>query len=150
VLIVGVSGGGRQVGDVRQVADDHRRSISPVQDIGMVDRLPVSQCPAADADFEITTRLNHGQVDAAPGFIHVTVYSSDPVVSHKKPRAHAFAEAGPGCTSINVRFLRPMLNPFPYLQRIINKLERALSTERLSIYLAAANDDHAAALRLYV
>jgi hypothetical protein len=43
-----------------------------------------------------------------------------------------------------------MVNPFSYLPNIINALERALSPERLSTYLAAANGDHAAALRLYV
>jgi hypothetical protein len=43
-----------------------------------------------------------------------------------------------------------MVNPFPYSQSTINALGRALSPERLSTYLAAANGDHAAALRLYV
>jgi hypothetical protein len=43
-----------------------------------------------------------------------------------------------------------MVNPFPYSQSIINALEKALSAERLSTYLAAAGGDHAAALRLYV
>jgi hypothetical protein len=43
-----------------------------------------------------------------------------------------------------------MVNPFSYSPTIINALERALSPERLSTYLAAANGDHAAALRLYV
>ena len=43
-----------------------------------------------------------------------------------------------------------MVNPFPYSQSIINALERALSPERLSTYLAAAGGDHAAALQLYV
>jgi hypothetical protein len=43
-----------------------------------------------------------------------------------------------------------MVNPFPYSPRVINALEKALSTERLSTYLAAASGDHAAALRLYV
>jgi hypothetical protein len=43
-----------------------------------------------------------------------------------------------------------MVNPFPYSQRIIKALETSLSPERLSTYLAAANGDHAAALRLYV
>jgi hypothetical protein len=43
-----------------------------------------------------------------------------------------------------------MIKPFSYSPTIINALERALSPERLSTYLAAANGDHAAALRLYV
>ena len=43
-----------------------------------------------------------------------------------------------------------MVNSFFYSYSIINALERSLSTERLSTYLAAANSDHAAALRLYV
>jgi hypothetical protein len=43
-----------------------------------------------------------------------------------------------------------MVNPFLYSYSIINALKRSLSTERLSTYLAAANGDHAAALRLYV
>ena len=43
-----------------------------------------------------------------------------------------------------------MVNPFSYSPNIINALERALSPERLSTYLVAANGDHAAALRLYV
>jgi hypothetical protein len=43
-----------------------------------------------------------------------------------------------------------MVNPFSYSPHVINALERALSQERLSTYLAAANGDHAAALRLYV
>ena len=43
-----------------------------------------------------------------------------------------------------------MVNPFAYSQSIISALERSLSSERLSIYLAAAKSDHAAALRLYV
>jgi hypothetical protein len=43
-----------------------------------------------------------------------------------------------------------MVNACQYSQSIINNLERALSTERLSTYLAAAKGDHAAALRLYV
>ena len=43
-----------------------------------------------------------------------------------------------------------MVNPFFYSPHVINALERALSPERLSTYLAAANGDHAAALRLYV
>ena len=42
-----------------------------------------------------------------------------------------------------------MVNPFAYSQHSINALERALSAERLSTYLAAASGDHAAALRLY-
>jgi hypothetical protein len=40
--------------------------------------------------------------------------------------------------------LTPMVNPFSYSQSIINALERALSPERLSTYLAAAHGDHAA------
>jgi hypothetical protein len=43
-----------------------------------------------------------------------------------------------------------MVNSFFYSYSIINSLERSLSTERISTYLAAANSDHAAALRLYV
>jgi hypothetical protein len=43
-----------------------------------------------------------------------------------------------------------MVNPFYYSQSIINALERALSPERLSTYLAAAHGDHATALQLYV
>src|SRR6202171_5348250 len=43
-----------------------------------------------------------------------------------------------------------MVNHFPYSQSIINALERTLSPERLSTYLAATGGDHAAALRLYV
>jgi hypothetical protein len=43
-----------------------------------------------------------------------------------------------------------MVNPFSYSPHVINALERALSQERLSTYLAAASGDHAAALRLYV
>lgn len=43
-----------------------------------------------------------------------------------------------------------MVNPFTYSPPIINALERSLSPERLSTYLAAAHGDHAAALRLYV
>jgi hypothetical protein len=43
-----------------------------------------------------------------------------------------------------------MVNPFTYSQSIISALERSLSSDRLSTYLAAANGDHAAALRLYV
>jgi hypothetical protein len=43
-----------------------------------------------------------------------------------------------------------MVNPFPYSQSVINALERALSPERLSTYLTAVGQDHAAALRLYV
>jgi hypothetical protein len=43
-----------------------------------------------------------------------------------------------------------MVNLFAYSKSIINALERALSPERLSTYLAAAHGDHAAALRLYV
>src|SRR3984893_10477285 len=43
-----------------------------------------------------------------------------------------------------------MVNPFFYSPHVINALERALSPERLSTYLAAANGDHGAALRLYV
>jgi hypothetical protein len=43
-----------------------------------------------------------------------------------------------------------MVNPFPYSPRTINALERSLSVERLSTYLAAVGGDHAAALRLYV
>ena len=35
-------------------------------------------------------------------------------------------------------------------QSMISALERSLSSERLSTYLAAASADHAAALRLYV
>ena len=42
-----------------------------------------------------------------------------------------------------------MVNPFTYSQNIISALERSLSSERLSTYLAAAKGDHAAALRLY-
>jgi len=43
-----------------------------------------------------------------------------------------------------------MVNPFSYSSNVINALERALSSERLSTYLVAANGDHAGALRLYV
>jgi hypothetical protein len=43
-----------------------------------------------------------------------------------------------------------MVNPFAYSQNIISALERSLSSERLSTYLAAAKGDHAAALRLYI
>jgi hypothetical protein len=43
-----------------------------------------------------------------------------------------------------------MVNPFSYSQSIINALEKSLSPERLSTYLAAVNGHHAAALRLYV
>jgi hypothetical protein len=43
-----------------------------------------------------------------------------------------------------------MVNPFPYSPGVINALERSLSPERLATYLAAAGNDHAAALRLYV
>jgi hypothetical protein len=43
-----------------------------------------------------------------------------------------------------------MVNPFSYSPHVISALERTLSPERLSTYLAAANGDHAAALRLYV
>jgi hypothetical protein len=43
-----------------------------------------------------------------------------------------------------------MVNSFSYSVSVISALERALSTERLSTYLAAAGADHAAALRLYV
>jgi hypothetical protein len=43
-----------------------------------------------------------------------------------------------------------MVNPFAYSHSVINASERSLSSERLSTYLAAANGDHAAALRLYV
>ena len=43
-----------------------------------------------------------------------------------------------------------MVNPFPYSSSVINALERALSPERLSTYLAAAGQNHEAALRLYV
>ena len=40
--------------------------------------------------------------------------------------------------------------PFSLFESIINALERTLSPERLSTYLAAAGGDHAAALELYV
>jgi hypothetical protein len=43
-----------------------------------------------------------------------------------------------------------MVNPFIYSPGVINALERALSPERLSTYLAAAGNDPAGALRLYV
>src|ERR1700760_250228 len=43
-----------------------------------------------------------------------------------------------------------MVNPFPYSQNIVSALERSLSAERLSTYLAATHGNHAAALRLYV
>jgi hypothetical protein len=42
-----------------------------------------------------------------------------------------------------------MVNPFSYSPNIINALERALSPERLSTYLAAANGDHAAGLYVW-
>ena len=43
-----------------------------------------------------------------------------------------------------------MVNSFPYSPPVINALERALSPERLSTYLAATGQDHAAALQLYI
>src|ERR1700680_983530 len=48
------------------------------------------------------------------------------------------------------KHFHPMVNPVSYSQSIINALERTLSPERLSTYLAAAGGDHAAALQLYV
>jgi hypothetical protein len=43
-----------------------------------------------------------------------------------------------------------MVNPFFYSPSVISALERALSAERLSTYLAATNGDQVAALRLHV
>jgi hypothetical protein len=43
-----------------------------------------------------------------------------------------------------------MVNSFPYSPPVISALERVLSPERLSTYLAATGQDHAAALQLYV
>jgi len=95
------------------------------------------------------------QPNGSAGLIRVEVYSNvsiSPIPTDapiKKPRAHAFAEAGPERT-LQYMIFPLMVNPFSYSPTVINVLERALSLERLSTYLAAANGDHAAALRLYV
>jgi hypothetical protein len=94
-------------------------------------------------------RIGSSSLAGAGLFDNQTEICSTGYRQRKTPGA-CFRRGGAGAYTNNLAISVLMVNPFFYSQSVIKALERALSSERLSTYLAAAGGDQAAALRLHV